>query len=376
MQVVADKWLAARRLTDAPSTVEKLEIAVRKFGEWLAEHRPMASHSTSPVTTAWPGPSRSPRPRPRRPAVRWARSPGFSASRGLSQLFRDAAALGVRRRPRLRAHHPSRRSQAAAADPALHPRPRTRIGDARHQPDHLPVPAGGSADRPLVGGPPTRSGTCRWTAWTTTPTGPRGCGFRAARPTKNASSLSTRTPPTRSRPSSTCARAARNGRSPTLAPASRSATCSWTTASCCRSTTCSTPDPAGVPGGRAGRPGRQEERPGRPGHHLRPQVQAHRRDPARRTRRQAAYHHEGPGPLLGLHGPHLRPDQRPGSPARLQVRPGSRRGHGRAGRARSEVRRPAGRSALAQDQLLQDRARTRPLPAPPRRKAPASATST
>ena len=38
MQVVADRWLAARRLTDAPSTVEKLEIAVRRFGEWLADH--------------------------------------------------------------------------------------------------------------------------------------------------------------------------------------------------------------------------------------------------------------------------------------------------------------------------------------------------
>jgi hypothetical protein len=40
MQAVADKWLAARRLTDAPATVEKLEIAVRRFGEWLAEHHP------------------------------------------------------------------------------------------------------------------------------------------------------------------------------------------------------------------------------------------------------------------------------------------------------------------------------------------------
>ena len=40
MQVVADRWLAARRLTDAPATVEKLEIAVRRFGEWLAEHDP------------------------------------------------------------------------------------------------------------------------------------------------------------------------------------------------------------------------------------------------------------------------------------------------------------------------------------------------
>ena len=40
MQDVAGKWLAARRLTDAPSTVEKLELTVRKFGDWLALHHP------------------------------------------------------------------------------------------------------------------------------------------------------------------------------------------------------------------------------------------------------------------------------------------------------------------------------------------------
>jgi hypothetical protein len=100
------------------------------------------------------------------------------------------------------------------------------------------------------------------------------------------------------------------------------------------------PDPAGLRGGRAGRPRRQEERPGRPWHHLRPPLPPHGRNPARRTRRQAAHHHEGPGPLLSLHGARLRPDQRPGGPARLQVRPGPRRGHRRAGRARCEVRRP------------------------------------
>jgi hypothetical protein len=33
MQAVAEKWLAARRLTDAPSTVNGLELAVRSFGD-------------------------------------------------------------------------------------------------------------------------------------------------------------------------------------------------------------------------------------------------------------------------------------------------------------------------------------------------------
>jgi integrase len=40
MQAVAEKWLAARRLTDAPSTVNGLELAVRSFGDWLTEHHP------------------------------------------------------------------------------------------------------------------------------------------------------------------------------------------------------------------------------------------------------------------------------------------------------------------------------------------------
>jgi integrase len=40
MQAVAEKWLAARGLTDAPSTTEQLELAVRNFGDWLAAHHP------------------------------------------------------------------------------------------------------------------------------------------------------------------------------------------------------------------------------------------------------------------------------------------------------------------------------------------------
>jgi len=40
MQAVTDRWLSARRLTDRPVTVVKLELAVRGFGEWLAEHDP------------------------------------------------------------------------------------------------------------------------------------------------------------------------------------------------------------------------------------------------------------------------------------------------------------------------------------------------
>jgi integrase len=40
MLAVAQKWLAARRLIDAPSTVDKLELAVRVFGDWLGDNHP------------------------------------------------------------------------------------------------------------------------------------------------------------------------------------------------------------------------------------------------------------------------------------------------------------------------------------------------
>jgi integrase len=40
MQAVADRWVTARRLTDRPATVYKLELALRRFAEWLGAHHP------------------------------------------------------------------------------------------------------------------------------------------------------------------------------------------------------------------------------------------------------------------------------------------------------------------------------------------------
>ena len=93
MQAVADKWLAARRLTDAPATVEKLEIAVRRFGEWLAEHHP-AIVSYAEVTRdhclAWAESlAEAPAEKTGKPLGAVTRIQRIS---GLSQLFRDAAA--------------------------------------------------------------------------------------------------------------------------------------------------------------------------------------------------------------------------------------------------------------------------------------------
>ncbi len=93
MQAVADKWLAARRLTDAPATVEKLEIAVRRFGEWLAGHHP-AIVSYAEVTRdhclAWAESlAEAPTEKTGKPLGAVTRIQRIS---GLSQLFRDAAA--------------------------------------------------------------------------------------------------------------------------------------------------------------------------------------------------------------------------------------------------------------------------------------------
>jgi integrase len=93
MQAVADKWLAARRLTDAPATVEKLEIAVRRFGEWLAEHHPgivAYADVTRDHCLAWAESlAEDPTGKTGKPLGAVTRIQRIS---GLSQLFRDAAA--------------------------------------------------------------------------------------------------------------------------------------------------------------------------------------------------------------------------------------------------------------------------------------------
>lgn len=93
MQAVADKWLAARRLTDRPSTVEKLELAVRRFGDWLGEHHPEIE-SYADVTRdhclAWlQHIAEEPTERTGKPLGVVSR---IQRASGLGQLFRDTAA--------------------------------------------------------------------------------------------------------------------------------------------------------------------------------------------------------------------------------------------------------------------------------------------
>jgi len=93
MQVVADRWLAARRLTDAPATVEKLEIAVRRFGEWLAGHdSQIVSYAdvTRDHCLGWAESlAEAPAEKTGKPLGAVTRIQRIS---GLSQMFRDTAA--------------------------------------------------------------------------------------------------------------------------------------------------------------------------------------------------------------------------------------------------------------------------------------------
>lgn len=92
MQAVAEKWLAARKLTDRPSTVAKLELAVRRFGDWLGEHHPEVTSFTEATRDhclAWMQHLvDTPTERTGRPLGVLSRVQRIS---GLSQFFRDTA---------------------------------------------------------------------------------------------------------------------------------------------------------------------------------------------------------------------------------------------------------------------------------------------
>ncbi|MFJ6141212.1 hypothetical protein [Kitasatospora sp. NPDC092286] len=92
MLAVAQKWLAARELTDAPSTVDKLELAVRVFGVWLGENHPEIT-TFADVTREhcldWIGHiAQAPAERTGKPLGVMSRIQRIS---GLSQFFRDTA---------------------------------------------------------------------------------------------------------------------------------------------------------------------------------------------------------------------------------------------------------------------------------------------
>jgi integrase len=93
MLAVAQKWLAARRLTDAPSTVDKLELAVRVFGDWLGDNHPEITtfaDVTRDHCLAWiQHIAETPTERTGKPLGVVSRIQRIS---GLSQFFRETAA--------------------------------------------------------------------------------------------------------------------------------------------------------------------------------------------------------------------------------------------------------------------------------------------
>jgi integrase len=93
MLAVAQKWLAARKLTDAPSTVDKLELAVRIFGDWLGACHPEITTFTDVTrdhALAWiQHLTETPAASTGKPLGVMSRIQRISA---LSQFFRDTAA--------------------------------------------------------------------------------------------------------------------------------------------------------------------------------------------------------------------------------------------------------------------------------------------
>lgn len=370
MQAVADKWLAARRLTDAPSTVDKLELAVRRFGDWLAGHHPgivCYADVTRDHCLAWAQYlADTPAEATGKPLGAASRIQRIS---GLSQMFRDTAAweypdvpgfapITSRDAPKLPQRIPRfiPDHELDLVMPVINeitcPFQRAALlvarwsGARRDEIRHLPLDC---LDHYPDGTPRLRLPGRKTYKERVVP-----LHQDAADALQKVIDLRKDGP---ERPFTDL----RTGEQVRYLFMDHGKLLSLfylfdtPIQQACRATGLV------VPGGRGGQ-GRGT-------------VTAHRfrhirRHPARRTRRQTAHHHEGPRPFLGLYGSHLRPDQRSGSSPRLPGRPSPRRRHRRPRRTRPEVRRPARRGrALAQGQLLQDRTRARPLPAPARRRS-------
>ena len=189
MQTVAEKWLAARRLTDAPATVDKLELALRTFAAWLQENHPKITtfaEVTREHCLDWIAHlATAPTARTGKPLGVMSRIQRIS---GLSQFFRDTALWQY---PGVPGH-----TLIGAGDAPKYPQKVPRFIPEHELEQLMPVidaiasrfsaprcwwPAGQARDA-------TRSAACRWTAWTATPTARRDCASRAARPTRTCES--------------------------------------------------------------------------------------------------------------------------------------------------------------------------------------------
>ncbi len=93
MQAIVDRWLAARRLTDRPNTVYKLELSMRRLGQWLAREHPdidtFADVSRDHVLGFLQAAAVESSPSSQRPLSVISR---IRLTSGVSQFFRDTAA--------------------------------------------------------------------------------------------------------------------------------------------------------------------------------------------------------------------------------------------------------------------------------------------
>lgn len=141
MRAAADRWLAARRLTDRPATVAKLELAVRRFGEWLGREHPTIETFADVTRADWSSPW-TPLPHPAH------LRPGHVLPRygrlGLARCARSTVAR-------------SRRCAAGAGPrPPLYPCPRARSAHGGRHAARVPFPARRPLGRPLVRRPSGR----------------------------------------------------------------------------------------------------------------------------------------------------------------------------------------------------------------------------
>ena len=330
MQVVADRWLAARRLTDAPATVEKLEIAVRRFGEWLADHDPqIVSYAdvTRDHCLGWAESlAEAPAEKTGKPLGAVTRIQRIS---GLSQMFRDTAAweyadvpgyapITSRDAPKLPQRIPRfiPDHELDLVMPVINeitcPFQRAALlvarwsGARRDEIRHLPLDC---LDHYPDGTPRLRL------------PGRKTYKERMVPLHQDAGDALQKVIDLRKDGPERPFTDERTGEQVRYLFMDHGKLLSLfylfntPIQQACEQTGLV------VPGGKKGGSAFAAPFP--------PTDSGTRSNPARRTRRQAAHHHEGAGPLLGLHGAGLRPDQRPRGPARLQVHPGARRRHRR-----------------------------------------------
>jgi hypothetical protein len=196
MQAVAEKWLAAQRLTDRPATVVKLELAVRRFGDWLGEHHPeiiSLAEVTRDHCLAWMQHlAEAPTERTGRPLGVASRIQRIS---GLAQFFRDTAAweyddvpgralITHRDAPRL----PARIPRFIPQDELSKLMPVIEEVACPSQRAALLVARWSGARRDEIRRLPLD-------CLDSYPDGTPGCACRPAKPTQNASCPSTKTPP-------------------------------------------------------------------------------------------------------------------------------------------------------------------------------------